>query len=86
MAAGLAILDRQAGVEQQHAALAPNRPGEPCDGNGSSGPQRNSLKMLRSDGGSLTPGAHGKSQPFRLAGPMVRVLAQDHRPHLVAAA
>jgi hypothetical protein len=37
--------------------------------------------MLRSEGGTRTPGAHRKRQAMRLAAPVVGVLAEDDDPH-----
>ena len=78
--AGRALADRQHRVEQQHAL---RRPAGEVTGSPARATPRSaasSLNTLRSDGGMRTPATDAEAQPVRLAGTVVRVLAEDQHP------
>ena len=81
VAGGLAVFYRECGVEQQHALA---RPG--CQRTvGGELKHRLTLQFFENvaqAGGDFHAFSHRKSQPFGLAGPVVRVLAQNDNAHV----
>ena len=81
---GLAFLDREAGVQQEHAFVSPVRQTTAGDGHGRKRAPQVTLKFFENitqRGGQRYAGRHGKGQTLRLAAPVVGVLTENDQTH-----